>query len=178
MIVRNSQMSLMKTDELQKFIQNLSPDLYSFAYVLIPDDLQASQLMIDCVQSYLVQKRPLIERMALSKNKIVRNLLDETKAHLFKTIFELSKKRYQLKMSFSEVEQNGGFFALELEEKAVLYLKEKALMDLDQIEFITGVTRPELLARLYSARIKMTELMPNQQLFTEIQSGRSSGGVA
>lgn len=179
MIVRNSQTSLMKTDELQKFIQNLSPDLYSFAYVLIPDDLQASQLMIDCVQSYLVQKRPLIERMALSKNKIVRNLLDETKAHLFKTIFELSKKRYQqLKMSFSEVEQNGGFFALELEEKAVLYLKEKASMDLDQIEFITGVTRGELLARLYSARIKMTELMPNQQLFTEIHSGQSRGGVA
>jgi len=179
MIVRNSQMSLMKTDELQKYIQNLSPDLYSFAYVLIPDDLQASQLMIDCVQSYLVQKKPMIERMALSKNKIVRNILDETKAHLLKTIFDLSKKRYQqLKMSFSEVEQNGGFFALELEEKAVLYLKEKASMDLDQIEFITGVTRAELLARLYSARIKITELMPNQQLFTEFQSDRSSGGVA
>lgn len=176
-------MSLMKTDELQKYIQNLSPDLYSFAYVLIPDDLQASQLMIDCVQSYLVQKRPAIERMALAKNKVVRNLFDETKAHLFQIIFELAKKRYkQLKMSFSEVEQNGGFFSLELEEKSVLFLKEKASMDIDQIEFIMNVTRSELLARLYSARIKMTELMPNQQLFNEISSenrqGITRGGVA
>lgn len=183
MIVRNSPMSLMKTDELQKFIQNLSPDLYSLAYVLIPDDLQASQLMIDCVQSYLVQKRPAIERMlqikAMTKNKLMRNPFDETKAHLFKIVFELARKRYQqLKMSFSEVEQNGGFFALELEEKAVLYLKEKASMDLDQIEFITGVTRAELLARLYSARIKMTEVMPNNQLFDDVSVDVSRGGVA
>lgn len=169
----------MKTDELQKFIQNLSPDLYSLAYVLIPDDLQASQLMIDCVQSYLVQKRPAIERMLLAKNKMSRNPFTETKSHLFKIIFELAKKRYQqLKMSFSEVEQNGGFFALELEEKAALYLKDKAAMDLEQIEFITGLTRAEVLARLYSARIKMTELMPNQQLFNDVSTVVARGGVA
>jgi predicted DNA-binding protein (UPF0251 family) len=171
-------MSLMKTDELQKFIQNLSPDLYSFAYILIPDDLQASQLMIDCVQSFIIQKRPMIERMTLTKNKMVRNLLDETKSHLFQILCELAKKRYQqLKMSFSVVEQSGGFFALEFDEKAVLYLKDKVAMDLEQIEFITGLTRAELLAKLYSARIKMTEIMPNQQLFNEAGND-VRGGVA
>lgn len=165
----------MKTEELQKFIQNLSPDLYSFAYVLIPDDLQASQLMIDCVQSFLIQKKPLVEKIALTKNKIVRNLLDETKFHLLKIIFELSRKRYQqLKVSFSDVEQNGGFFSLDFDEKAVLYLREKAGLELDQIEFITGNTRAEILSYLYSARVKMTELISNQKKF----DGLESGGVA
>ncbi len=165
----------MKTEELQKFIQNLSPDLYSFAYVLIPDDLQASQLMIDCVQSFLIQKKPLVEKMSLTKNKIVRNLLDETKFHLFKIIFELSRKRYQqLKLSFSDVEQDGGFFSLEFDEKAALYLKEKAGLELDQIEFITGNTRAEIMSHLYSARIKMTELISNKNNF----DGLESGGVA
>lgn len=165
----------MKTEELQKFIQNLSPDLYSFAYVLIPDDLQASQLMIDCVQSFLIQKKPLVEKMSLTKNKIVRNLLDETRLHLLKIVFELSRKRYkQLKMSLSDIEQNGGFFSLEFDEKAVLYLKEKAGLELDQIEFITSATRAEVMSYLYSARIKMTDLMPNH-IF---QDGLESGGVA
>ena len=50
----------MKSEELQKFIQNLSPELYSFAYVLVPDDLQASQLMIDGVQSFLIQKKSIL----------------------------------------------------------------------------------------------------------------------
>jgi hypothetical protein len=174
--VKESKKESMKTEELQKYIQNLSPELYSFAYVLIPDDLQASQLMIDCVQSFLIQKKPLVEKMALTKNKIVRNLLEETRFHLMKIVFELSRKRYkQLKVSFYAVEHSGGFFSLDFDEKAVLYLKEKANLDLDQIEFITGAIRAEILAYLYSARIKMTELMPDQQF---PNSNLGSGGVA
>lgn len=159
----------MKTEELQKYIQNLSPELYSFAYILIPDDLQASQLMIDCVQSFLIQKKALIDKMALSKNKIVKNFLEEAKLNLLNIVFDLSKKRYQqLKVSFKDVEQSGGFFALEFDEKAVLYLKEKAGFDLDKIEFITSKTRTEVLAHLYAARIKMVEHMPNDPFHNEM----------
>lgn len=166
----------MKTQELQKYIQNLSPELYSFAYVLIPDDLQASQLMIDCVQSFLIQKKSLIDKMNQSKNKIVKNLLEETSLHLLHTVFDLSRKRYQqLKMSFKDVEESGGFFGLDFDEKAVLYLKDKAGFDLDKIEFITSNTRAEVLSHLYAARIKMTEQLPDD---IQVQNIASSGGMA
>ena len=162
----------MKTEELKKFIQNLSPDLYSFAYVLIPDDLQASQLMIDCVQSFLIQKKSFIDRMTLSKSKSAQIFLDETKDQIFQIIFELSRKRYQqLKMSFSDVEQGGGFFSLEFDEKAILYLKERSNFKLTQIEMITGNTQAEVLAYLFSARVKMSELIPNQIAYDEVQIG-------
>ena len=92
----------MKTEELQKYIQNLSPDLYSFAYVLVPDDLQASQLMIDCVQSFLIQKKSLVERMGRTKNRIVKNLLNETKLCLFKIIFELKYNTDVIKKNINE----------------------------------------------------------------------------
>jgi hypothetical protein len=162
----------MKTEELQKYIQNLSPELYSFAYVLIPDDLQASQLMIDCVQSFLIQKKLLIEKMGKTKNKIVKNLLEETKLNLLKIVYELSRKRYkQLKMSLTDVEGNGGFLSLDFDEKAMLYLKEKSGFDLDQIEFIASSTRSEVLSYLYSARIKMTVLTSKTQFQNEIVSG-------
>jgi len=162
----------MKIEELQKYIQNLSPELYGFAYVLIPDDLQASQLMIDCVQSFLIQKKTLIEKMGQSKNKIVLNLLDEAKLHLLRIVFNLSKKRYQqLKSSLSDVERTGGFFALEFNEKAVLYLKDKAGLEQDVIEFITSSTRSEVLSHLYAARIKMTEHLPYNLFQNEIVSG-------
>lgn len=165
----------MKIDELQKYIQNLSPDLYSFAYVLIPDDLQASQLMIDCVQSFLIQKKSLIEKMSQSKNKILRNLLDETELHLLNIVFDLSRKRYQqLKVSFKDVEQNGGFFALDFDEKAVLYLKDKAGFNLNSIEFITSSIRSEVLSHLYSGRIKMTEHLP----YNLFQDEKVIGGIA
>ncbi|MDO9182390.1 MAG: hypothetical protein Q7U04_08265 [Bacteriovorax sp.] len=162
----------MKTEELQKYIQNLSPELYSFAYVLVPDDLQASQLMIDCVQSFLIQKKVLIEKMGLTKNRILKNLLDETKINIVKIIYELSRKRYQqLKISLAEVEGNGGFFSLDFDEKAILFLKEKTQFEIEQIEFITSMSKTEVLAYLYSARIKMTSLMPNNLFQNEIESG-------
>ena len=152
----------MKTLELQKYIQNLSPELYSFAYVLIPDDLQASQLMIDCVQSFLIQKKSLVERMGQSKSKILNNILDEARLSIIKIIYELSRKRYQqLKIGLSDVEGNGGFFSLDFDEKTILYLKEKAGLELDRIEFIASMSKSEVLSHLYSARIKMTSLMSN-----------------
>ena len=152
----------MKTEELQKYIQNLSPDLYSFAYVLVPDDLQASQLMIDCVQSFLIQKKSLVERMGRTKNRIVKNLLNETKLCLFKIIFELARKRYhQLRISFQELESHDGFFSLTFDEKAILYLKDKALLELREIEFISSTNKTEVLSYLYSARVKITEHMPH-----------------
>lgn len=148
----------MKIEELQKYIQNLSPELYSFAYVLIPDDLQASQLMIDCVQSFLIQKKSLVEKMGQSKNKIVLNLLDETRLQLLKIVFDLSRKRYQqLKSSLSDVEGTGGFFALEFNEKAILYLKDKAEIEQEVIEFITSSTSSEVLSHLNVARVKMNK---------------------
>lgn len=147
----------MKNADLEKFIQSLSHDLYSMAFVLIPDDLQASQLMIDSVQAFLIKMSPL-------KDKWEQNLLEEDevreslKMELFKNIYELSKKRYyQLKMSFKEMEDSNGFFSLELDEKAALYLKEQAHCSLEKCEFILAKSRTELLAHLYSARTKMAE---------------------
>jgi hypothetical protein len=153
----------MKIEKLQKYIQHLGPELYSFAYVLIPDDLQASQLMIDSVQSYLIQKRTFIERMTQSKNKMIQNFLDEAKLQILKIIFELSRKRYQqLKISFQEVELAGGFFSLEFDEKAVLYLKDKGGLDLSRIEYVTSSTRAVVLSQLFVARVKITGLTPHQ----------------
>lgn len=154
----------MKIKELQRFIQKLSPDLYSFAYVLIPDDLQASQLIIDCVQSFLIQKTVLIDKLQQAKSKEVESaLLDEARLQLQKIIFDIAKKRYQqLKISFQDVESEIGFFSLEFEEKAVLYLKDKIGHNLDTVEMITSLSQSEILANLYVARVKMSQQFPIQ----------------
>ena len=149
----------MKTLELEKYIQNLSPDLYSFAYILIPDDLQASQLMIDSVAAFIIQKKSLIEKWTASAAD--DQYSQDIKIHLYKSMYELSKKRYnQLRMSFKDIEDNSGFFSLDFDEKAVLFLQERTEFPLDLIEFILAKTRAEVLAFLYSARIKMVSNLP------------------
>ena len=151
----------MKTLELEKLIQNLSTDLYSFAFVLIPDDLQATQLMIDSVSAFIIQKKSLIDKWSTtSESELVLNAHD-IKIHLYRAMYELAKKRYnQLRTSFKSIEDKSGFFALEFDDKAALFLKERTEFPLDVIEFILGQTRGEVLAHLYSARIKMVNNIP------------------
>lgn len=148
----------MKNVDLEKFIQGLSQELYSMAFVLIPDDLQASQLMIDAVSAFLIQRASLIEKWESEAQGSEDQYKATCKAFLLRTIYELSKKRYgQLKMSFKEVEDNSGFFSLDIDEKAALYLKDRLAFSLEMCEFIMAKSRMEILAHLYSARVKMTE---------------------
>ena len=143
----------MKTLELEKFIQNLSSELYSFAFILIPDDLQATQLMIDSVSAFLIQKNSLVDKWsAATETELTHNRTD-IRIHLYKSMYGLSKKRYnQLRMGFKDV---SGFFALDFDDKAALFLTEKTEFSIDIIEFILSKTRTEVLAHLYSARITM-----------------------
>ena len=151
----------MKTLELEKFIQNQSSDLYSFAFILIPDDLQATQLMIDSVSSFMIQKRSLINRWSEAGESALGENSTDIKINLYKTMYELSKKRYgQLKMSFKTIEDTSGFFSLDFDDKSVLFLKERTDFSMDVMEFILGKSRTEILAHLYSARISMVNNLP------------------
>lgn len=152
----------MKTIELEKFIQNLSPDLYSFAYILIPDDLQATQLMIDAVSVVMIQKISILDKWMMTSVDKSQATFEEIKRLLFRSIFEISKKRInQLKLSLTPPEGDTAFFQLEFDAKAALYLKVRGELDLNAIEFIIGLSRPEVLALLSTARIKLGARVPS-----------------
>lgn len=153
----------MKTIDLEKFIQNLSTDLYSFAFILIPDDLQATQLMIDSVSVLMIKNKALIEKWKSADVKEVVNHSLDIRIHLYKSMYDLSKKRYnQLRLSFKEIEDGAGFFSLAFDDKAALFLQERTEFSLELIEFILGKTRGEVLAHLYSARMTMVSSIPRR----------------
>lgn len=157
----------MKTLDLEKFIQGLSTDLYSFAFILIPDDLQATQLMIDSVAALVIQKKSLIDQWSKASSDQLLENSEEIKLHLYKSIYDLSKKRYsQLRAGLKGMEDGSGFFSLDFDDKAVLFLQERSEFSSEMIEFISGKSKTEVLAHLYSARIKLIEGMtarPAQQ---------------
>ena len=153
----------MKTIDLEKYIQNLSTDLYSFAFILIPDDLQATQLMIDSVSAFMIKNKVLVDKWKSAKEGEVLAHSQDIRIHLYKAMYELSKKRYsQLRLSFKEIEDSSGFFSLAFDDKAVLFLQERTEFSLELIEFILGKTRGEVLAHLYSARMTMVSKIPHR----------------
>lgn len=151
----------MKRIELEKFLSAISPELFSFAFVLIPDDLQAGQLIIDSIQGYIVSKREMIEDLLKIKTKNQSNNLQFLKKDLLRLIYELSRKRYhQLRLSINDMENNNDFYSLEFDEKATLFLKEKLKFTIEDVANITMKTKGEAEAFLFGARMKMIEKIP------------------
>jgi hypothetical protein len=151
----------MKKMDFEKFLLQVSQDLYGFAFILIPDDLQAGQLVADSVQAYVLSKKEFLVEIFNSKNKSLSDELILIKRDLLKNIYELAKKRYQqLKLSLSESSNKEDFYSLEFDEKATLYLKEKLKWGFENVAVITAMTKSEISAYLYSARIKMIEKIP------------------
>lgn len=158
----------MKTSDLEIIIKNLAPELYGYAYILIPDDLQAGQLIIDATQNFLMRKKFFIDKMLQSE--VTKEASNEVQLRLFQAIYEIAKKRFhQIRMSFNLPENENNFFlSLEFEEKSMLYLRIRAKLEIDQIEMVMSKDRAVILAFLSDARMKMIQQMASQSASIEL----------
>jgi len=147
-----------ETDSL--FIKKL-PHFYSFAFVLIPDDLQATQLVVDSISQYLI-----VNRENLAKNKNNQEKLEEC---ILQNIFELALKRFsQIKLSLNfTTDHRENFYRLETEERAALFLREVKKMNYEEIMWILNKTTGELKAILASARYKIFEIPESRELIVD-----------
>jgi hypothetical protein len=161
----------MKTSDLEIIIKNLAPELYGYAYVLIPDDLQAGQLIIDAAQNFLLRKKSYIDKILLSE--VNKKVTDDIQLRLFQVIYEIAKKRFhQIKMSFNLPADKSNFFlSLEFEEKSMLYLRVRATLAIEEIEMIMNKDRASIVAFLSDSRMKMIQKVSTDFHATE------SGGV-
>lgn len=144
----------MKIEELELYLKNLHPDLYSFSYILIPDDLQASQLVVDSISNVLLEKKSFIERM-LSKREKNEEELKQLKSQILKAVFDVAKKRFHQIKSAVNLENLDPFYHLEFEERATVFLKHKQKINIELICYITNMGHDELIAVLSRARTKL-----------------------
>lgn len=147
--------------EFEKQVHKLLPDIYSFAYILIPDDLQAGQLVSDALAAVVFESKVFFERI-VGTEKADQQQLEQFRSLLISHIYFLGKKRYQhIKLSLArEVDRSpfGQFAHLEVDERAVLFLRHKLKMDLKQIESVTLLEAHELLMKLNSGRSKLIDV--------------------
>lgn len=147
----------MKTSDLEIIIKNLAPELYGYAYILIPDDLQAGQLIIDATQNFVLNKKFFIDKIL--NEEVSKEVTTEIQLRLFQAIYDIAKKRFhQIKLSFGHAQDKTNFFlSLDFEEKSMLYLRIRAMLEINQIEMIMNQDRSMIIAFLTDARMKMIQ---------------------
>ena len=130
-------------EQFENFIEKKSCELYPFAFALVPDDLQASQLIIDAIGLLQIDSKissKLIyyyqDAQRLSEDQVeITNLL-------MSHVYRLAKRRSsQLNGSYIIPTGFGPFYQTPMKERAVIYLKEKKSYGFERISTVIGLEK-------------------------------------
>lgn len=148
----------MKRKDFYQLLQPLTDKLYRMASNLIPDDLQAEQLVIDSLNAYLIKEKSKIiaarEFNALSKKDVQLQRRFYFKG-LLKYMSEIGVRRStQLtdQLSLSRPANFQSFYGLAPKVRLIISLRYDFQFTVEEIEDITGMPRYEVIEKLHNGR--------------------------
>lgn len=149
--------SPMKRKEFAQLVLPLTDKLYQFAWTLIPDDLQAEQLVIDSLNAYLLKERKSIFRKELDFESRKDVLFQ--RRHLFKGLLKFMadigvRRAGQLsdQMELSPSKDFTGFYSLDPKVRFVIALRYEAQFSAQEIEEIIQVPKFEVIEKVHNGR--------------------------
>jgi hypothetical protein len=147
----------MKRKELHLLLSPLSEKLYRFAYTLIPDDLQAEQLVIDSFNAFLLRERKKL--MAREVDLVSKNGSQILRRQYFKGILqhmlEIGVRRsIQLseQIKVSRPQEYVPYYSLEPKVRFVMSLRYDAQFSVEEIEEIVQMPRYEVIEKIHNGR--------------------------
>ena len=138
----------MNKNQLEIFIDSLIPKFYSFAYALSADQVQAEQLVIDAYTVYTLREKDYLMQLEFdSDNKKSRVALKRLlTVEIYNEIYELARKKYRkIKPSTQNLYEYKNFHQLTIQKKAILYLKEKQNLSIEELQEIFALKRHQVI---------------------------------
>lgn len=147
----------MKRKDFFTLVQPLSQMIYRHAHSLIPDDLQAEQLVIDSLNAYLLrEKKSLLAKEIDMEDKKECQLMRKT---IFKGILrhvaEIGFRRApQLteQMRLSVPEEFKTFYGLDPKVRFAVKLRFETQFNVSEIEEIVQMPRYEVIEKIHNGR--------------------------
>lgn len=148
---------IMKRKEFYQIVQPLAEKLYRFAYNLIPDDLQAEQLVIDGLNAFLIKERKsILNRYVDLENKkelqVLRRIYFKG---ILRFVNEIGNRRsVQLGegLRLNQPAEFKVFYSLESKVRAVMSLRFEAQFSVEEIEDIMQIPRYEVIEKIHNGR--------------------------
>lgn len=148
----------MKRMDFYHLVKPVTDKLYRMAFCLIPDDLQAEQLVIDSLNAYLIKDKKNIlalpEFETLSKKDIQIKRRNAFKGVL-KYMGEIGVRRSsQLKDQLTSMRPTdfANFYKLEPKVRLVITLRYDFQFTVEEIEDIVSMPRYEVIEKIHNGR--------------------------
>lgn len=147
----------MKRFDFFQLVQPLTEKLYSMAYGLVPDDLQAEQLVIDAMNAFLIKEKRavLAKETDLTNKKNVQLLRRTYYKSLLRYMCEIGVRR-SLQLGESSLaadpENFKAFYDLDPKVRFVMKLRFEGQFTVEEIEEITQLPKYEVIEKLHNGR--------------------------
>lgn len=147
----------MKRKDFYSIVLPLTDKLYRFAYTLIPDDLQAEQLVIDGLNAYILRERKSILKKEINlESKQETQLLRRTAFKgILRHMCEIGVRRStQLieQMKVGQPSEYTAFYSLDPKVRTVIGLRYDAQFTVEEIEEILQMPRYEVIEKIHNGR--------------------------
>lgn len=147
----------MKRKEFYQLALPLLDKLYHFAHMLIPDDLQAEQLVIDSFNAYLIKERKSILKRELdvSSRKETQLIRRAIYKGILKYMCDIGVRRsVQLneQMKVARPSDYQTFYTLEPKIRFVIGLRYEAQFTVEEIEEVVQMPRYEVIEKIHNGR--------------------------
>jgi DNA-directed RNA polymerase specialized sigma24 family protein len=147
----------MKRKDFYQIALPLTEKLYRFAYTLIPDDLQAEQLVIDSINAYLLKERKSIMKreVDITSKKETQILRRTYFKSILKYLCDIGVRRsLQLseQMKVLRPSEFAPFYTLEPKVRFVISLRYEAQFSVEEIEEIVQMPRYEVIEKIHNGR--------------------------
>lgn len=147
----------MKRKDFYQLALPLTDKLYRFAYTLIPDDLQAEQLVIDSINAFLLKEKKSIMNRAIDmtskkETQLIRRVYFKS---ILKYLCDIGVRRsVQLseQMKVLRPKEFAPFYALEPKVRFVISLRYEAQFSVEEIEEIVQLPRYEVIEKIHNGR--------------------------
>jgi hypothetical protein len=147
----------MKRKDFYQLLAPLTDKLYRFGFTLIPDDLQAEQLVIDSFNAYLLKERKTLLKkdVDLTNKKESQYLRRIHFKGILRHMCEIGARRSvqlidQLRLSLPE--GYSPYYSLEPKIRFVMSLRYDAQFSVEEIEEIVQMPRFEVIEKIHNGR--------------------------
>ncbi len=157
----------MRKKDFTALIQPLLPRLHSLAICLLPDDLQAQQLVTDALTTCLLkEKRAWLEREYDPEDRRAQIHLRKLLMKSLVTIMvDLGARRAaQLRASLPDnpvVRDFPQFYRLDPKARAVAWMRLRQGWGMEEIERMAGLKRHEVVEKVHNARFLLMGQPPH-----------------
>ncbi len=124
-------------NKVDEHLMTFTPELFSFSYALIPDELQAQQIVTDSLAVLALKHQELLETVFVGDSDTRERKDRFIKVALFESAYSLATKR-EKQLNISN-ESNRSFYLLPITSRALLFLTFKT--DFTQEEFADIISR-------------------------------------